>query len=250
MQITLRCLASAVIFIAMSGCAHSQAEIRVGTTGDYRPYSFRAGEHDALEGIDIDLAHDLAQSLGMRVRFVSTSWSTLLDDLNHDRFDIAMSGISRTPAREKVASFSDGYALTGKTAIARCADRTKFDSLEKIDQPGVRVLVNPGGTNEQFARSHLSRAELVVVPDNRAIFPRLVAQDGDVMFTDSDEVSLQTHLLPTLCATMPGQEFDRREKAVLLKKDAPLRDRINAWLRDYRARGALDAVFQKHLGTR
>ena len=227
----------------------ARGELRIGTTGDYRPYSYRASENDAFQGIDIDLGRDLATSLGVRVRFVMTSWPTLLDDLEHDRFDVAMSGISRTAPREARAAFSDGYSRTGKTPIARCEDRPRFDSLEKIDQPGVRVLVNPGGTNERFARSHVHRADITVIPDNRTIFARIVANEGDVMFTDSDEVRLQTHLLPVLCAAMPSQEFEATDKAVLMPKDVPLKEAVDKWLHTTKDSGALRSTFEKHLGS-
>ncbi len=49
----------------------------------------------------------------------------------------------------------------GKAAIARCADRDRFASLPEIDRPGVKVLVNPGGTNERFDRANLHQAEIV-----------------------------------------------------------------------------------------
>ena len=224
----------------------ARGELRIGTTGDYKPYSFRNG--NVLEGIDIDLGRDLAASLGVAPRFVPTSWPTLLEDLERDRFDLAMSGISRTQEREGKGLFSEGYAVSGKTPIGRCSDREHFDSFEKIDGPGVRVLVNPGGTNERFARAHLRRAELIVFSDNRSIFAELAANRGDVMFTDADEVRLQTRGSTVLCAMMPGREFEPREKAVLMPKDVPLQQGVNRWLRALKDRGVLRDVFRRHLG--
>ena len=37
----------------------------------------------------------------------------------------------------------------------------------------MRVIVNPGGTNEQYVRSNVHHARIVVYPDNRAIFDEL-----------------------------------------------------------------------------
>ena len=54
--------------------------LRVGLTEDYRPFSF-ADASGKVEGIDVDMAMNLAQSLGVRLEIVKTSWSTLKSDL-------------------------------------------------------------------------------------------------------------------------------------------------------------------------
>jgi cyclohexadienyl dehydratase len=65
--------------------------LRVGLTEDYRPFSF-AEASGKVEGIDVDMAMNLAQSLGVRLEIVKTSWSTLRSDLETNSFDIAMGG--------------------------------------------------------------------------------------------------------------------------------------------------------------
>lgn len=225
----------------------ARGELRVGTTGDYAPFS--VGEGETLAGIDVDLARDLAAGLGVPVRFVPTSWPTLLEDLLAGRFDLALSGISRTLARARVADFSDAYHVGGKTPIVRCADAARFASPEAIDQPGVRAIVNPGGTNEAFARERLARAELHVFPDNRRVFTEIAEDRADVMFTDAIEVRLQSALDPRLCPALPGRTLTYAEKGVLLRRDGDgaLLRFVNLWLAQRRGDGTLERVFEKHL---
>jgi cyclohexadienyl dehydratase len=45
--------------------------LRVGTTGDYRPFSFRLADGN-YEGADIDMARDLAARLEVGLDFVPT----------------------------------------------------------------------------------------------------------------------------------------------------------------------------------
>lgn len=100
----------------------------------------------------------------------------------------------------------------------------------QIDQPGVRVVVNPGGTNERFARAHLRRATLIVWPDNTTIFDRIVAGEADLMITDAIETRLQQRLRPALCAVHPETPFDVAHKAYLLSHDAGWKVAVDAWL--------------------
>ena len=51
--------------------------LRVGTTGDYRPFTALDKASGAYSGFDIDLARSLGAALGVRIEFEPTSWPNL-----------------------------------------------------------------------------------------------------------------------------------------------------------------------------
>jgi len=221
--------------------------LRVGTTGDYPPFSFINEKSGEYTGIDIDLAKNLASSLGVELHFVKTSWPGLMKDLAANKYDIGMSGISRTLQRQRTAFFSDAYSTGGKTPIVRCDAVAQLNSLNKIDQSTVRVIVNPGGTNEKFVRRHIKNAEITVYPDNTRIFEQIIANHADVMITDAIEVKLQQRLHPELCAAMPGELFTHAEKGYLMTQDIALKLYVDAWLQELEQSGDLEAAFSRYL---
>jgi ABC-type amino acid transport substrate-binding protein len=143
--------------------------LRVGSTGDYKPFSYRQAGGEFI-GMDVELAGELARALGVRLELVPTTWPTLMADLQADRFDLALSGVSVTAERQRQALFSVPYLHDGKTPITRCENIARYQALAQIDRPDVRLIVNPGGTNERFARTHAPHAQLTVYPDNVTIF--------------------------------------------------------------------------------
>lgn len=218
--------------------------LRVGLTGDYAPFSVE--QNRELRGADVELAESLAKRLGVAPVFVQTKWGTLVEDLNADHFDVAMGGVSITPAREAVASFSTPYSSGGKTILTRCADARRFASLAAVDRRGVRVVVNPGGTNEQYVRANVHRAKVVVFPDNRKIFDEVRERRADVMITDDVEVELQTHRHKDLCRAYKGT-LTRADKAILMPRDAEFVTRMNAALAESIQDGEPARLLEQHL---
>ncbi len=219
--------------------------LRVGTTGDYRPFTYLNKETGKFEGLDIDLAEDLGKAMGVKIEFVQTSWPNLAKDFTANAFDIAAGGVSITLDRAKRGSFSSPMMREGKTPIARCADKDKFQTIADIDKPGIRVIVNPGGTNERFARANIKAAEIKVHNDNVTIFKEIAAGNADLMMTDSSETLYQQKLNPSLCAIHPEKPFDFAEKAYWLQRDVALKDFVDQWLHLIRENGTYQTVYAR-----
>jgi len=217
--------------------------LRIGTTGDYAPFSYWPDDEPLPRGIDIELAQSLSTALGVKPVFIRTSWPTLTQDLVAGEYDIAMSGVSVTEARKQVGNFSHPYHVGGKTPIVRCEDKDLFGSLAAIDRESVTLVVNPGGTNQQFVDAHIQRAKKIVHQDNRDIFDHILNHNADVMITDRIEVQLQTALYPDLCASMTDN-LSYQEKAYLMPLDAALTHAVNQWLESARAHGTLLKAFE------
>lgn len=224
----------------------SRGTLRVGLTGDYRPFSIKDADGH-FSGLDVDEAEALAKGMGVKLEIVPTAWPTLMADLLAHKYDVAMGGITVTLDRAKTAYFSSPVMRSGKTPIARCADKGKFDTLEQIDQPGVKVIVNPGGTNERFAKAHLHQAELIMFPNNATIFEEIVAGHADVMMTDAVETRLQQKLHPELCAVHPDQPFDKSELAFMMPQDTALQQFVDQFLVIEQETGARAALLAKWL---
>ena len=130
----------------------ASGELLVGSTGDYKPMSYLNKETGKYEGFDAEMAQSLAKYLGVKLKYVPTTWKTLQADTMADKFDVAMSGITVTDARKKVMTMSDGYLTFGKTILVTKNKAGQFKELNDVNQPSVRVMYNPGGTNEKFAK--------------------------------------------------------------------------------------------------
>ena len=177
--------------------------LRVGTPGDYRPFAIKTDA--GYSGHDIDLIEQIARELGVKVQYVPTTWPQLLKDLQADQFDVAVGGITRNVTRIRQVEMLPGYAPFGKVALVRTADKARFNTLADLNQPGVRVIKNPGGTNETFVLENLKAAQ-VSTHDKNAEIPALIADGkGDVMITETYEALHYAKADPRLTAAFIQQ---------------------------------------------
>jgi cyclohexadienyl dehydratase len=236
----LSCLVT--VFFLVTGSAYAQqtsrldeiikrGTLRIGMTGDYLPFTYFDKDTSKFRGFDVDMAEMLGKALGVRIEYVRTAWPQLNRDFEADNFDVAMGGVSITLDRQKKGMFSTPIMREGKTPIARCADKGRYETIADIDRPGTRVIVNPGGTNERFAKANIKNAEIKTYSDNVTIFDEIANGNADLMMTDSSETRYQQKLhAGVLCAVHPEKPFDFAEKAYWLQRDVALKAFVDQWL--------------------
>ena len=221
--------------------------LRVGTPGDYRPFAIKTDS--GYSGHDIDLVERMAKELGVRIEWVPTTWPNLLKDMQADKYDLAVGGITRNVTRLRVVAMLPGYAPFGKVALVRAADKARFTTLESLNQPGVRVIKNPGGTNEAFVLENLKAAQ-VSTHEKNAEIPALIAEGkGDVMITETYEALVYAKADPRLHAAFIDAPLTPPSKLgfMLPADDADYLRVMNFVWDQMETRGALKQAAEKWL---
>ena len=161
----------------------SAGELRVCIWPEYYSISYRNPRTGALEGIDIMMARHFAADLGVAVRFIDSSFRTLIDDLLNDRCDVSMHGVGATAARREKLAFSAPVLRSGIYAIAS-KHHPSIRSWSDIDRQGVIVVVQAGTYMEPVMRETLKKAELLVVQSPEAREQEVMSGRADVFVTD------------------------------------------------------------------
>ena len=230
------------------GKMSKQTILYVGTTGDYKPVSFLNKETNKYEGIDIELSELYAKENNLELRFIPTTWPTLLEDVKNNKFDFAISGITITEKRQKEALMTIGYLNAGKTFLMRKEDINKYKAIEDVNNPNVRVMINPGGTNEQFALTYLSQANITVHQINEEI-PGLISQGlADIMVTEVIEGLVYINEFDNLAVPLYETPFTNMPIGILMNKDKKeLLLKLNEWLQKKLDDGTIDEIKDKYI---
>lgn len=223
--------------------------VLVGTTGDYKPFSYLNPATENYEGHDIDAGKKLGEALGVEVLFVKTTWKTLVEGILKGRYDVAMCGITRSLSRQKQVGLTAPYIKVGKSPLIRKADKERFKTLADIDQSGVKVGVNPGGTNEKFVRVNIKQAEVVVIPKNLDIPDKIAAGEVDVMITDNVEAMLVAEKRPEFYAVSPEATFTKDDFGYMIPRDdQSFLNWLNLWIHQMKEKGEFQKLKEKWIG--
>lgn len=234
--------ASLLILLVFPATADPLPSLRVGTSGDYAPFS-QAGPL-GFSGFDIDVAHAFAKDRGLALEFVRFAWPELLEALAQGRFDVAMSGVTLHPERSIAGRFSVPLLETGAVVLVR--EPTTTSSLDELDQRRTRIGVNAGGYLERAARRRFRLATLLAIADNASVLRALENGSVDAVVTDSAEAPAWQAAVEDLRRFGP---FTRDRKAYLVHPErADLARDLDAWLLEREADGSLSKLRARHFG--
>ncbi|MDY0263710.1 MAG: ABC transporter substrate-binding protein [Sulfurospirillum cavolei] len=176
-------LLSSFLFADLLETVLQTKQLRVCIWPEYYGISYLNPRTQKLSGIDVDLAQEFASTLGVNVRFVQSSFATLIQDVSTHRCDIAMFAIGITPERQNYLRFtsphlqSDIYAIVSKS-------NNRIQTWEDIDQKGVVVTVAKGTYHVELMQNVLRKASLHVVDSLREREREVESGRADVMMSD------------------------------------------------------------------
>jgi cyclohexadienyl dehydratase len=222
--------------------------VRIGTTGDFNPMSFRDPGSNEYRGFDIEAMTQFAADTGVKIEWVPAEWATLVAGIAANRFDI-FSGASVSMARAKTAAFSIPYLEAGTVPVTTKAGTSKFKTWESLNGAGIRIAVSMGTVFEEQARRHFPLSEIKAVQSPATGFQEVLAGRADATITSNVEASTLVKRFDQLSLLAPGLEMrNKRPFAfVVAQDDAAWLNYVNTWVGLKRIEGYFDMLEAKWL---
>jgi cyclohexadienyl dehydratase len=238
---------AAAAFAALSGLAEAAESrlkrildsgvLRVGTTGDWNPMTIRDPASNSYKGYDIDMLSEMAADLGVKVEFVATDWKTIVQGIVADKYDITGSA-SMSPARAKVAGFSEPYFELATVPLTLKKNAGRFKDWGDIDAPDVVAAATLGTVQESQVKQFFPKAKHKIVEAPARDFQEVLAGRADVNITSNVEAATLVERYPELMVVPVKEARLRTPIAMLLPQDDQVWiNYVNHWIRLKRARG-------------
>ncbi|MBY0401397.1 transporter substrate-binding domain-containing protein [Myxococcota bacterium] len=195
--------------------------LRVGLSGAQPPLNMRDREGDLI-GLDVDLAIALADAMDLELELIERPFAELLDGLQAGDFDLVISNMTITPARNAVAAFAGPYLISGATLLTRKELAATFESDAAIDSAERTFGVRSGSTSEGLVREAFPKAKVVAVDDLATLLPRVRSGELDGLFSDLPWVRFVLARNPDSGLAEVGTPFTTEPIGIALDPGSPL----------------------------
>lgn len=173
----------------------SRGELRVAITAvDQAPFYF-VDKSGNLAGYDIDLAHKMADELGVKlvISREAATFNDLVPLVSSGKADLAISKLSRTLTRSKFVKFSTPYMTFRQGILFNRLQLAKVASEDSVNQ-FVRNYVGTMGviaksSYANYAKENFPNATLMEYPTWEAAVDALTR--GEVLSVYRDELELK-----------------------------------------------------------
>ncbi|WP_221898352.1 substrate-binding periplasmic protein [Bathymodiolus japonicus methanotrophic gill symbiont] len=220
--------------------------IRIGVNEDKLPFSFyNSSGH--IVGFDIDLMMSLAEDLQVTIEFIPYESGLLIQQLEEDHFDIAVSGI--TPNLSLLAStrilYSRSYLDIHLALIVPDYQRKQFSDMQQISAlKNIHVAVR----KESIVADRISGllpASKISEFDSVDDFFKQPEFRQQVLFTSAEGGSAWTLIYPGYAVVTP---FSGHQGAPLViavgGEDLMLEHFISTWIKLKQTDGTIDTLFR------
>ncbi len=196
-------------------------------------------------GVSVDLATDLAKSLGRPVVIQNTAFDGLIPALKTGKIDLVISSMTATAERAQSIDFSEPYISTGLSLLLKKDSTAK--GIADLDREGVKVAVKKGTTGHIFATNNLKKAQVLVLDKESAAVLEVSQGKADAFIYDQMSVyqNWQRNKETTQAILEP---FQKESWAVGIRKgNDELKAQVNRFIKEYREKGGFEQLGERYL---
>ncbi|MDQ3928751.1 MAG: ABC transporter substrate-binding protein [Chloroflexota bacterium] len=213
--------------------------LRVGTDPTYPPFeTLRDGK---VVGYDAELAHAIADDLGVRVEFQTLALDTLYDALAAGKVDVLVSALPFVYERQREIRYSTPYYQAGQVLLVR-VEGSGIASIADLDGKMVGVELGSAADTEarKLARSTVQGMKLQSIyhlPEDA--LSALAGGEVDAVITDSASAWAYLRDHPRTLGILPITVTDEPYVVAMPAQATGLAARVDATIGRLRASGEL-----------
>jgi Na+/H+-dicarboxylate symporter/ABC-type amino acid transport substrate-binding protein len=216
--------------------------LRVGYLSDALPFAFVNAAGD-LVGFDAELAHDLANTLGVSLAFVPVDRTKMAELLDSGYCDLVMSGVAMTTDRVPGMLFSDSYLDETLAFIVPDHQRERFIDWRALRAQELTIAVADLPYYARLLRDLLPRATFTVTTDVESMITS--GSRVDALALPAERGSAWTLKYPAYAVVVPGPAPIAVPLAYPIGRgDERLQRFVNTWIALKRKDGTIDATYR------
>jgi polar amino acid transport system substrate-binding protein len=176
--------------IVVPAALKSKGTLTVATDPSYAPNEFFGSDNKTIIGMDIDLAHAIAQTLGLKFNIVKADFAGIIPGLASGKYDLSLSSFTDNKDREKtvdmVTYFTAGTSLQVKKGNpGNLTPDTLCGKKVAVEKGTVQESPDLPGKSKACTAAGKSAITILSYPDEAGANVALSSGRADAVLADS-----------------------------------------------------------------
>ncbi|KNC17834.1 hypothetical protein AC792_13400 [Arthrobacter sp. RIT-PI-e] len=142
--------ADSAIADAVPDSIRADGKLTIGVDPNVPPLAFTDAATQELTGFEVDLAREIAGTMGLEAEFATTPFSGLIAGLDARRYETVMSAVTDTKERQQTVDFIDYFNIGAGIMVQ---EGNPLGIAEQLDLCGTRTVVMGNSLGERAADS-------------------------------------------------------------------------------------------------
>ncbi|WP_286883577.1 basic amino acid ABC transporter substrate-binding protein [Aneurinibacillus sp. UBA3580] len=232
---------------AQSASAPEKKTYKVVMHAEFPPFEYLDPSGKPV-GFEVDLINEMAKEMGWNIEIKNTSWDGVFEEIGSGKAELAISGITIKPDREKLYLFSEPYFQAKQLILV--PEGSPIKSLQDIK--GHKVGVMTSTTGALIVSDLLGKAnkDILQYDEMPSMVEDLYNKRVDVVVADN--AFLMEHMKKNPkpgYVTIDDPNIPKENYGIMAnKKDTELIKQVNEALKKVKDSGKYDEIYKKYFG--
>nr|WP_227672940.1 ABC transporter substrate-binding protein [Psychrobacter lutiphocae] len=217
--------------------------LHIATEGAYAPFNYTDAAGN-LAGFDVDISNALCEQMQVTCEIESQDWEGIIPGLKAKKYDAIVAAMSVTPERSAQVDFTEPYFTNSLVFIA--TKDSAFDPSQAQMINGHQIAAQRSTISSQWLENTYPEADIKMYDTLNNAF--LDLESGRVEAMISDKLPALEWLSHNNDGfELKGDEIEIDDNfAIAVRKEDPLKQKLNEALAAIKANGTYDTLKDKH----
>lgn len=238
----------AVLMICACAAA-SAASLTVGSSIDFPPYEFYDDETGEITGIEVEIAHAIADKMGYELDIVDMQFDSIIAAVVSGKVDFGMSGFTVTEERKQSVDFTTSFITAVQSIVVpENSSITSVDDLFNVENQ-YKIGVQLGTTGDLYITDDVEANGLKHSIERFNKYPDavLAVSTGKLDCVIMDDQVAIAYVAANEGLKILDTAYAFEEYAICFAKENPLYADFNAALEELIADGTVQSVIDKYI---
>lgn len=221
----------------------NEKSLKVCSDAGFLPFEMKTQKGEWI-GFDVEMMKEFSKSISVELKMVQISFDGIIPALVSGKCDMIAAGMTVTPEREVMVSFSAPTFTSGLSIAVKNTEESKaeYKNLASLDKKNIKIAVKTGYTSDIYLTKTLKYAQILRFDQDSDLVLAVMQGRANAFVSDSTYVDLMDKGNKNKFIILPTKVVAEHFSVAGRKDDSALMKSFNVFLKNWKDTGGYDKM--------